>query len=101
MLVRMEVAADGSTSKLTARVGAAFEVTNLVRDAGGLDAMMGTQKSFFNKVEFGTYLGEAFIELASLVVEVSELLYFGKLVPVVKFGNSIAEGVKGWVGSIE
>ena len=82
-------------SKLAARVGTAFEVANLLRNAGGFDTVMGALDSFLDKVEFGTYLGEAFVELASLVVEVTESLYLGEVVSVVQFGNGVAEGVEG------
>ena len=86
---------------MTTRVGAAFEVANFLRNAGGLDAVTGALDSFLNKVEFGTYLGEALVELASLVVEVAESLYFGEVVLVVQFGNGIVEGVEGRGGPIE
>ena len=83
------------------RVGTAFEVTNFLRDAGGLDMVAGTLESFFNKVKFSTYLGEAFVELAPLVIEVSESLDLCELIPVIQFGDGIVECVEGWSGAIE
>ena len=89
------------SSELTARVGAAFKVANFFRNAGGLDAVTGALDSLLDKVEFGTYLGETLVKLASLVVEVTESLYFGEVVPIIQLGNGIVEGVEGWGGPIE
>ena len=86
---------------MTVRVGTAFEVTNFLRDAGGLDMVAGTLESFFNKVKFGTYLGEAFVKLVPLVIEVAESLDLCELIPVIQLGNGITEGMEGWSGAVE
>src|SRR5579863_1381734 len=81
--------------ELEVGMGAALKVPDLVRDTGGFNTMAAALEALFSQEELGTYL----IELG--VIEVSVSLNFGDVSPVVKLGNSEAEGVEGQRRAIE
>ena len=87
--------------KLKVGVGSTLEVSDLVRDTGGLDTMAAALEALFSQEELGTYLIELRVKLALGVVEVLVSLDFGNVSPVVKLGNGRVEGVEGRRRAIE
>src|SRR5579863_6264484 len=89
------------TPELEVGMSVPLEVPDLVGDTGGFDTMAAALKALFSQEELGMYLIELCVELALGVVEVSVLLDFGDVTPVIEFGNSGVEGVEGWCRTIE
>src|SRR5579863_9187682 len=82
-------------------MGTSLEVSDLVGDAGSFDTVAAALELLFSQDELGTYLIELCIELALGVIEVSVLLDFSDVSPVVELGNSRAEGVEGQCQTVE
>src|SRR5579863_5859045 len=82
-------------------MGSTLEVSDLVRDTGGLNMMAAALEALFSQEELGTYLIELCVELALGVVKVSVSLDFGDVSPVVELGNGGVEGVEGRCRAIE
>src|SRR5579863_2413744 len=82
-------------------MGSTLEVSDLVRDTGGLNMMAAALEALFSQEELGTYLVKLCVELALGVVKVSVSLDFGDVPPVVELSNGRVEGVEGWCWAVE